>query len=141
MYNKAGSVLRLEMVINDPTAFKMRKKVCRNGKHVMEWGRHAQGCRLYVSLSGGLVGAANGRYLDALAEVDDPTDAIQTLDRITTQKQVAPKRTVKAFNPVAREDHQLFQVLLNGQYCVRGFSNPDIRDKTSELSVSQNHFR
>jgi hypothetical protein len=37
MYNKAGSVLRLEMVINDPTAFKMRKKVCRHGKHVMEW--------------------------------------------------------------------------------------------------------
>ena len=129
MYNKAGSVLRLEMVINDPTAFKMRKKVCRNGKHVMEWGRHAQGCRLYVSLSGGLVGAANGRYLDALAEVDDPTDAIQALDRITTRKQVAPKRTVKAFNPVAREDHQLFQALLNGQHCVRGFSNPDIRDK------------
>ena len=73
--------------------------------------------------------AANGRYLDALAEVDDPTDAIQTLDRITTRKQVAPKRSVKAFNPVAREDHQLFQVMLNGQHCVRGFSNPDIRDK------------
>jgi hypothetical protein len=65
----------------------------------------------------------------ALAEVDDPTDAIHTLDRITTPKQVAPKRTVKAFNPVAREDHQLFQVLLNGQHCVRGFSNPDIREK------------
>jgi hypothetical protein len=39
------------------------------------------------------------------------TDAIQTLDRITTRKQVAPQPTVKAFNPVAREDHQLFQVL------------------------------
>ena len=56
----------------------------------------------------------------ALAEVDDPTDAIQTLDRITTRKQVAPQRTVKAFNPVSREDHLLFQVLLNGQHCVGG---------------------
>jgi hypothetical protein len=48
-------------------------------------GRHAQGCRLYVSLSGGLVGSQRP-LLDALAEVDDPTDAIQTLDRITHSK-------------------------------------------------------
>jgi len=80
---------------------------------------------------------ANGRYLDALAEVDDPTDAIQTFGRITTRKQVAPKRTVKAFNPVAREDHQLFQVLLNGQHCVRGFSHPDIRHKLRTLRFSK----
>ena len=82
--------------------------------------------------------AANCRYLDALAEVDDPTDAIQTLDRITTRKHVAPNRTVKAFNPVARDDHQLFQVLLNGQLCVRGFSNPDIRDKLQDSPISEN---
>ena len=36
MYNKAGSVLRLEMVINEPTEFKVRKKVRRNDKKVME---------------------------------------------------------------------------------------------------------
>ena len=39
--------------------------------------------------------AANGRYLNALAQVDDPTDAIRTLDRITTRKQIAPRRTAK----------------------------------------------
>jgi hypothetical protein len=128
MYNKAGSVLRLEMVINDPTEFKIRKKVRRNDKNVMEWVDMRKGVA-YLFRYREVSLAANGRYLDALAEVDDPTDAIQTLDRITTRKQVAPKRSVKAFNPVAREDHQLFQVLLNGQHCVRGFSNPDIRDK------------
>jgi hypothetical protein len=128
MYNKAGSVLRLEMVINDPTEFKIRKKVRRNNRNVMEWVDMRKGVA-YMFRYREVSLAANGRYLDALAEVDDPTDAIQTLDRITTRKQVAPKRSVKAFNPVAREDHQLFQVMLNGQHCVRGFSNPDIRDK------------
>jgi hypothetical protein len=121
------------MVINDPTEFKILKKVWRNGNNVMEWVDMRKGVA-YLFRYREVWLAANGRYLDALAEVDDPTDAIQTLDRITTRKQLAPKRTVKAFNPVAREDHQLFQVLLNGQHCVRGFSNPDIRDKTSELS-------
>ena len=32
MYDKAGSVLRVEMVINDPTAFKVRKRVRRRGR-------------------------------------------------------------------------------------------------------------
>jgi hypothetical protein len=131
MYNKAGSVLRLEMVINDPTEFKIRKRVWRNGHNVMEWVDMRKGVA-YLFRYREVSLAANGRYLDALAEVDDPTDALQTLDRITTRKQVAPQRTVRAFNPVAREDHQLFQVLLNGQHCVRGFSNPDIRDKLQD---------
>jgi hypothetical protein len=33
--------------------------------------------------------AANGRYPKALAQVDDPTDAMRTLDRITTRKKLA----------------------------------------------------
>ena|SRR2546428_8985378 len=74
-------VLRLEMVINDPTEFKIRKKVWRNGKSVMEWVDMRKGVA-YLFRYREVSWAANGRYLDALAEVDDPTDAIQTLDRI-----------------------------------------------------------
>jgi len=37
MYDKAGSVLRVEMVINNPEEFKVRKKVTRNNRRVMEW--------------------------------------------------------------------------------------------------------
>src|SRR5438093_1997428 len=76
--------------------------------------------------------AANSRCLQALADVDDPTDAIATLDRITTRKQVAPKRTAKAFNPVARDESQIFRALLDGQHMIRGFSNPDIRQKLQD---------
>ncbi len=76
--------------------------------------------------------AANSRYLAALAQVDDPTDAIRTLDRITTRKRVAPKRTAKAFNPLARLEVQIFRALLDGQHVIRGFSNPDIRNKLKD---------
>jgi len=37
MYDKAGSVLRVETVINQPDVFKMRKRVWRAGKRVTEW--------------------------------------------------------------------------------------------------------
>ena len=36
MYDKSGSVLRVEMVINNPEEFKVRKKVLRKDKQVME---------------------------------------------------------------------------------------------------------
>jgi hypothetical protein len=75
---------------------------------------------------------ANCRYLTALAEVENPTAAIPTLDRITTRKQVAPKRTAKAFNPLARDETQIFGALLDGQHMIRGFSNPDIRQKLQD---------
>jgi hypothetical protein len=35
MYNKEGSVLRVETVINQPDEFKIRRRVRRQGRHVM----------------------------------------------------------------------------------------------------------
>ena len=126
MYDKVGSVLRLEMVINDPEGFTVRKEVTRKGKKVIKWVDMLKGVA-YLFRYKDVSLAANGRYLNALAQVDDPTDAIRTLDRITTRKQIAPKRTAKAFNPVARDEVQIFRALLAGQHMVRGFTNPDIR--------------
>ena len=126
MYSKAGSVLRLEMVINEPEGFTVRKEVTRKGKKVIKWVDMLKGVA-YLFRYKDVSLAANGRYLNALAQVDDPTDAIRTLDRITTRKQIAPKRTAKAFNPVARDEVQIFRALLAGQHMIRGFSNPDIR--------------
>jgi len=37
MVDKAGSILRLEMVINEPEGFTVRKQVMRKGKKVMRW--------------------------------------------------------------------------------------------------------
>src|SRR5881628_783454 len=81
MYDKSGSVLRLEMVINEPEGFTVRKQVTRKGKKVMRWVDMRKGVAYlfryrHVSL------AANSRYLAALAEVDNPTDAIRTLERV-----------------------------------------------------------
>jgi hypothetical protein len=70
---------------------------------------------------------ANARYLDALAAVDDPTDAKRALDRVTTGKQDAAGRRCPGFNPLARHDAELFQSLMAGEHCLRGFTNRDIR--------------
>ena len=72
---------------------------------------------------------SNARYLNALAQVDDPTPGLRGLDTITTPKHPAQGRTVKAFNPVARPDSQLFVALMSGEHAVHGFATRDLRAK------------
>jgi hypothetical protein len=142
MHDKAGSVLRVEMVINDPTAFKVREQVVRDGAHVAEWVEMRKGvANLFrhrdVSCS------ANGRYLDALAVVDDPTPAIRDLDRVTQRKRTRQGQSVRAFNPLAREDHELFQASASGGHQIRGFTNQDIQGKLAQSAAAgqENHDR
>lgn len=78
---------------------------------------------------------SNSRYLNALAQVDDPTPGLRALDVITSRKQPLPARPVKAFNPLARPDHQLFTVLMSGEHALHGFTNRDLRDKLAASVV------
>ena len=126
MYDKAGSVLRVEMVINNPEEFKVRKKVTRKNRRVMEWVPMRKGVA-YLFRYRDISRQANYRYLDALAVVDDPTPAIQQLDDITTRKKTASGRGVRAFNPLSRDDIQLFKAMMAGEHHIRGLSNADIR--------------
>jgi hypothetical protein len=128
MYDKAGLVLRVETVINNPDEFKVRKKVTRNGKSKVEWVPMRKGVAYLfryqqVSLQ------AKCRYLQALAVVDDPTKAKRELDRLTTRKKDTAGRGCSGFNPLARRDAELFQSVMDGKHCIRGFSNRDIRQR------------
>jgi len=135
MYDKAGMVLRIETVINNPEEFKVRKKIIRSGRRVTEWVPMRKGVHYLfryrdVSLS------ANSRYLDALSVVSDPTARVAEVDRITCRRRSPSGRTARAFNPLSREDLQLFQSVMDGNHSIRGFANREIRNalaKTSHL--------
>ncbi len=126
MYDKAGLVLRVEMVINNPEGFKVRKRVKRKNRRVTEWVSMRKGVA-YLFRYREVSQQANYRYLEALAVVDDPTPAIQQLDDVTTRKKTAAGRGVRAFNPLSREDIQLFKAMMSGEHFIRGLSNADIR--------------
>src|SRR2546429_2210476 len=61
--------LRLEMVINEPEGFTVRKEVTRKGKKVIKWLDMLKGVA-YLFRYKDVSLAANGRYLNALAQVD-----------------------------------------------------------------------
>lgn len=125
MYDKHGCVLRIETVINQPYEFKVRRRGVRQGQVVIDWFPMTKGVAnlyRYAEVSR----AANRRYLDALAAVDDPTTArrqLQSLARPVRQK----GRSCRGFNPACAQDVQLFAAVMRGEHLLQGFRNRDLR--------------
>lgn len=70
--------------------------------------------------------AANNRYLDAMATVDDPAKVQQHLKDLGRRVQ-RNGRTYRGFNPIAKLDLQLFLSVLKGEHAIMGFRNRDVR--------------
>ena len=49
-------------------------------------------------------------------------------DKITQRERTRESQSARAFNPLAREERELFAALANGGHHIRGFTNQDIRD-------------
>lgn len=125
MYDKQGSVLRIETTINNPDRFRVRRKSLRGELKWMRLRRGIADMRRRAELSR----AANGRYLTALSVVGLTTPSYQLLDRVS--QGVATKRRYRALRPISPEDASLFQVILHGEHSLQGFRNRDLRQALS----------
>ena len=72
MYDKAGFVLRVETVINQPEEFRVRRRVRRGRRPVIAWAPLRKSVA-YLFRYREISLQSNSRYLNALAQVDDPT--------------------------------------------------------------------
>lgn len=138
MYDKQGSVLRIETTINNPRRFKVWRKGWRKGKFVMKWLPMRKGIadlrrRAELSLS------ANARYLDALAVVGLKTPSYRLLDRVS--QRVKAKRQYRALRPISPEDASLFEVILHGEFCLQGFRNRDLRQALGQNDLKNTSGR
>lgn len=125
MYDKAGSVLRIETTINNPRRYKVRRRVTRQGQKKMTWVQMRKGVvdiRRRVEVCRG----ANARYLDALAVVGDSTPSHRILDPVS-QPVLTAKRRFRALQPISPADSQLFQQILAGENLLQGVRNRDLR--------------
>jgi hypothetical protein len=125
MYDKFGLILRVETVINQPREFRVRRRRQRNGRRQMVWCPMNKGVSNLPSYQR-VSRAANGRYLDALSGVADPTPAYRRVAHLTESKLHCGRRYA-GFNPARRQDVKLFQAVLAGDHHLRGFRNADIR--------------
>lgn len=127
MYNKFGSVLRVETVINDPYRFKILRHGKRKGDLIYGWFPMGKGvANLYRYAEIGY--AANHAYLDALSEIPDEREVKESLQKIA-EPIVRNGKRYGVFNPGKKSDMDLFRAIMDGAFIAFGFQNRDIRAK------------
>jgi hypothetical protein len=125
MYDKQGSVLRVETVINNPRDMKAYrpKEGDEHGdkqwrplrKGVADVYRRAEVCQ-----------AANERYLEAMAKVEDTTPLANLTDEVCRPVTWHGQRQ-RGLNPLAADDARLLEAVNRGEFTVNGFRNRDLR--------------
>jgi hypothetical protein len=126
MYDKAGSVLRVETTINNPRRFQVRRrKTNKAGVVVMKWLPLRKGIA-DISRRVAVSRAANERYLEALAVVGEPTPSHQLLDQVSKRVE-RQGRKFRALRPISPEDSRVFSKVLRGEFLIQGIRNHDLR--------------
>jgi hypothetical protein len=125
MYDKQGSVLRIETTMNDPDdvrVFRPREgdrsrsaswRPLRRG--VADTHRRAQVCQ-----------AANARYLESLAAADH-AQPLGELAAALCRPVRWHKQRVRALNPLGGADAALLQTVGRGEFLLHGFRNRDLQ--------------
>lgn len=125
MYDKGGSVLRVETTLGCVDDFKVLRPRGDAPDAKLEWQPMRQSVadlhrRAEVSQ------AANERYLDALSVVDDSTPLAALLDTVAKPATYGGKR-VRAVRTGDPADVALLAAVSRGEFATAGFRNRDIR--------------
>jgi hypothetical protein len=125
MYDKFGTVLRVETTINDPRGLKVfrPKQDDRHGpklwlplrKSVADLARRAK-----------LSQAANDRYLEALGTIDADTPLAKLTDKLCRPVHVGERRH-RGLRPFDPDEAQLLEIVSRGEFEIAGFRNRDVR--------------
>ena len=125
MYDKAGSLLRVETTTANPTDFKVLRPPHDAPDGNLDWRPLRKGVadlhrRAHISQR------ANDAYLDALAAVDDTTPCAKLFDAVS--RPVADRgRRFRALRLADRHDVALLQAISRGEFATAGFRNRDLR--------------
>jgi hypothetical protein len=122
MYDKAGSVIRVETTINNPGRFKVRR---RNAAHQLTWQPLRRGIA-DMRRRAAIARAANARYLDALSVVGEARPSHRLLDPVS-HRVIHHGRPFRALRPISPQEAPLLRTVLRGEFLLRGFSNADLR--------------
>lgn len=118
MYDKFGRILRIETFSNDISFFKHRRRVeHRDGTHSYKTATMRKTIYSLPDLAE-LMCACNRRYLAFLSAVDDPTNGIKKVNKISRPVKDAG-RSYRGFNLFRVEDEAVFRAIAQGG--VQGF--------------------
>lgn len=125
MYDKQGSVLRVETVINQTRDMKVYRTKEGDEDGEKSWQRLRKGVA-DIHRRAEISQAANERYVEALASVDESRSLAELAEAVCQPVVWRGKRS-RALNPLAAEDGQLLEAVNRGEFAINGFRNRDLR--------------
>lgn len=124
MYDKQGSVLRIETTTNNPAEFKRRRRAEGDPDSDLKMRPLRKGVadmRARAKASAD----ANARYLDALSTVDSDRRVEDVLAKTRSRVDLGT-RTGRALRPWANPDLDLLRAIARGEFVTNGFRNRDL---------------
>jgi len=125
IYDKQGSVLRVETTINRPTEFRVYRRPETQPQAAKSWRvlrRNVSDLPRRAQISR----AANHRYLAALAAVSGTIPLFEWAQAVCRPIRRAGRRH-RALNPLGARDGALLEIINRGEFALNGLRNRDVR--------------
>ena len=127
MYDKFGTILRIETSSNDVSSFQHYRKVeKRDGKIAYKIARMKKGIYSLEPLRKILL-SSNYRYLEFISAIEDNHAGIENLRRIS-ERITEKDHTYRGFNFFDNKDEKIFLSVSKGEFNIYGFKNKDLRN-------------
>jgi hypothetical protein len=136
IYDKYGRILRIECFTNKVGSFTHYRTVYhRDGTQSFT---KAPVCKTIYSLPDltRIMAACNRRYLEFIGAVDDPTNELRAVQRISRRIR-KNDRTYRGFNLFEEDDLAAIRAISQGQHVGFGFRNKHLRGKLPGKSCAQ----
>lgn len=135
MYDKFGSVLRVETTLNDTQGLKVYRSKQEDARGSKEWLPLRKSVA-DLARRAELSQSANERYLEALGNVDVDAPLSSLTDKLCRPVEVVTQaadgtekkrrhRALRLFDP---EEVRLLETVSRGEYEIAGFRNRDVRE-------------
>jgi hypothetical protein len=122
MYNKQGSVLRVETTLNKIQQLKSPRRKEDGSVKWMQMRKGVVDARQRAEFSND----ANGRYIDAISVISEPI----TLASVTAslcEPVKWKKQRIRGLNPLHQPDAQLLEAISKGEFLLHGLRNRDLQ--------------
>ena len=133
MYNKSGSILRIETTINNTRDFKVFRHPNDDENRKPSWQQMRKGVsdlhrRCEISNS------CNERYTDGLASMHVDEKFKEVVEPICNSINKNQKK-YRGINPWKNDDYKLLMFLCRGENAISGFRNKDLRNYLYKKSI------
>lgn len=126
MYDKQGTVLRIETTINDPAMFRVLRKAQGQRASKLAW-RQMRKAVADITRRARISRDANDRYLTAMAAACVPEVSSKVLDPVSTRV-TRDGRPARGMRPIDPADAALLSAVHKGEHLLRGFTNGQVSE-------------